>query len=298
MRKFLSLFMLVIFLLSVSGCGKKVEEKSTEQNEVVAEEEKPAKKIPQSDKFFVADENFSNLQLQEFNKPVYDAYGIWERQKNNFAMRMPDLQPFDNGEKIVYLTFDDGPDNKNTPAVLDILLNEQVPGTFYVVGEMVENNPEVLKRIFEEGHAIGNHSYNHEYKDLYSDAWNFMEQIIKTDAAIMKVIGVRPLIIRAPGGTWGMFDENYPPIIKDMGYVEHDWNCLTQDATRSRPNAKTQLQNVINQLGDNPPKSVILLVHSNGGKEETVKALPSIIHLFKDMGYKFGVVTPMTPQPY
>ena len=160
---------------------------------------------------------------------------------------------------------------------------------------MVEKNPEVLKRIFEEGHAIGNHSYNHNYKELYKSPWAYIEQFIKTDEIIMAYIGVRPLITRAPGGTAGIFDANYWEMVKAMGYVEHDWNIVTQDATPSRPNASTQVNNVLRQLGNTPPKNVILLMHSNAGKEETVKALPELIKLFKDWGYQFGVVTPMTP---
>ena len=154
------------------------------------------------------------------------------------------------------------------------------------------------ERIFDEDHAIGNHSYNHDYDDLYSTPWNFMEQIIKTDNAIKNVIGVRPFIIRAPGGAGGMFRSDFYSMVKDCGYVQHDWNALTEDATPSRPDAAQQVQNVLNNLGDNPPRNVIVLMHCNGDKFETVKALPEIIHLLRDKGYTFGVVTPMTPQPW
>ena len=124
-----------------------------------------------------------------------------------------------------------------------------------------------------------------------------MEQIIQTDIAIRNVIGVRPFIIRAPGGE-GMFSSNYWSMIEECGYVEHDWNALTEDATPSKPNASTQINNVLKYLGDDPPSSVIILMHSNADKQETVKALPELIHFLRDWGYKFGVVTPMTPQPW
>ena len=124
-----------------------------------------------------------------------------------------------------------------------------------------------------------------------------MEQVIQTDNAIKNVIGVRPFIVRAPGGV-GMFSANYWTMIEDCGYVEHDWNVLTEDATPSKPNASTQINNVLKYLGDNPPSSVIILMHCNSDKVETVKALPEIIHFLRDWGYKFGVITPMTPQPW
>ena len=298
-KKIVCVVFAAAILVLVGSCGGEKTE-DAEKNSETAEEVQEEEKLPQSDKFVTAAKDFSNLQLDDITKPVYDYYGVWDRQEKNLPMQLPEIKPFEpkEGEQIVYLTFDDGPDNKNTPAILDILKNENVPATFYVLGTMAEQNPEVLKRIFEEGHAIGNHSYDHDYKKLYVSPWAFIEQFIKTDEIISAIIGVRPLIIRAPGGTAGVFDANYWEMVKSMGYVEHDWNIVTQDATPQRPNASTQVNNILRQLGQNPPNNVILLMHSNAGKEETVKALPEIIKLFKDWGYQFGVVTPMTPQPY
>ena len=298
MRKFIYLLLALVILALVGSCGGETTDNPEKKSTETAKENSEEKELPQSDKFVTAAKDFSNLQLDDITKPVYDAYGVWDRQEKNLPMQLPELTPFQpaESEQIVYLTFDDGPDDKNTPAILDILKAEQVPATFYVLGEMVEKNPEVLKRIFEEGHAIGNHSYNHNYKELYVSPWSYIEQFIKTDEIIMAYTGVRPLITRAPGGTAGIFDANYWEMLKAMGYVEHDWNIVTQDATPQRPNASTQVNNILRQLGQNPPRNVILLMHSNAGKEETVKALPEIIHLFRDWGYQFGVVTPMTPR--
>ena len=289
----------------MSGCSEEktsaeknheVETKPVPVEEPVVEAPPVEEKIPQSDKFVTADKDFSNLQLTEVDKPVYDAYGVWDRQEKNLPMTLPDITPYES-ESVVYLTFDDGPDDKVTPQILDILKAENVKATFYVCGNMVEAYPEVLKRIFNEGHAIGNHSYNHRYDEIYKSPWSFMEQVIQTDNAIKNVIGVRPFIIRAPGGV-GMFSANYWTMIEDCGYVEHDWNALTEDATPSKPNASTQINNVLKYLGDNPPQSVIILMHSNSDKTETVKALPEMIKFLRAWGYKFGVVTPMTPQPW
>jgi len=296
LKKIVYTALLLIVLVLVGSCGGEKTD-DTEKKSETATETQEEEKLPQSDKFVTAAKDFSNLQLDDITKPVYDYYGVWDRQEKNLPMQLPEIKPYEpaEGEQIVYLTFDDGPDDKNTPAILDILKENQVPATFYVLGVMVEQNPEVLKRIFEEGHAIGNHSYNHNYKELYASPWAFIEQFIKTDEIIQAYIGVRPLIIRAPGGTAGVFDANYWEMVKSMGYVEHDWNIVSQDATPQRPNASMQVNNILRQLGQNPPRNVILLMHSNGGKEETVKALPEIIKLFKDWGYQFGVVTPMTP---
>lgn len=304
MKKLFYFMLLILLTVSFAGCGE--EKKSGDVNQIPTEvandkndKPKPAEPAPdaQPDKDYVlATDDLSNLQLDDPTKPVYDKYIIWERQEKGLPIALPYLEPY-NAEPIVYLTFDDGPDDKITPQVLDILRDEGVKATFYVCGNMVDAYPDVLKRMFNEGHAIGNHSYNHRYDEIYKSPWSFMEQVIQTDNAIRNVIGVRPFIVRAPGGV-GMFSANYWTMIEDCGYVEHDWNVLTEDATPSKPNASTQINNVLKYLGDNPPSSVIILMHCNSDKVETVKALPEIIHFLRDWGYKFGVITPMTPQPW
>ncbi len=309
MKKFFCVLLIMIAAV-IGGCGE--EETKTDANQIPREIATNDKSDEPSDEplkqeiiltaqpgkdYVLAADDLSNLQLIDPTLPVYDKYIIWERQEKNLPIVLPKLEPYE-AESTVYLTFDDGPDDKVTPQILDILKNEGVKATFYVCGNMVDTYPEVLARIFNEGHAIGNHSYNHVYKELYASPWSFMEQIIKTDESIRNVIGVRPFIIRAPGGTSGMFSANYYSMVEDCGYVEHDWNALTEDATPSRPNASTQINNVLKNLGDNPPHNVIVLMHCNSDKTETVKALPELIHLLRDWGYKFGVVTPMTPQPW
>ena len=307
MKKFFCLTMILLTMIFV-GCGEQSKPADVNQipTEVAdpnvakpAEEPKPAEPVTPAQEgkdYIVADDDLSNLQLSDPTIPVYDKYIIWERQEKGLPIVLPYLEPYET-ESTVYLTFDDGPDDKVTPQILDILKAEGVKATFYVCGNMVEAYPDVLRRIFNEGHAIGNHSYNHRYDELYKSPWSFMEQIIQTDTAIKNVIGVRPFIIRAPGGV-GMFSENYWTMVEDCGYIEHDWNVLTEDATPAKPNASQQINNVLKYLGDNPPRSVIILMHSNSDKAETVKALPELIHFLRDWGYKFGVVTPMTPQPW
>lgn len=309
MKKIFCLMFLLLLTASLVGCGQ--QQKPSDVNQIPTEVATPQKSDNPSDEaqpsepapeaqagkdYILADDDLSNLQLNDPTKPVYDKYIIWERQEKGLPVVLPELDYYyDN--PTVYLTFDDGPDDKITPQILDILKVEGVKATFYVCGNMVEAYPAVLKRIFNEGHAIGNHSYNHRYDQIYASPWSFMEQIIQTDNAIKNVIGVRPFIIRAPGGV-GMFNGDYWNMIIDCGYVEHDWNVLTEDATPSKPNASTQINNILKYLGDNPPHSVIILMHSTGDKVETVKALPEMIHFLRDWGYQFGVVTPMTPQPW
>ena len=284
----------------MTGCGDDAgkNEDGAAKVDAAQESSQQEEALPLPVNTVIANDDFSNLQLTDARKPVYDNYTIWERQERGLPMELPELKDYAEG-KVAYLTFDDGPDNKNTPKILDILKNYGVPATFYVCGNMVEANPEVLKRIYSEGHAIGNHSYNHVYKELYPSTDRFLRQISDTDEIIKSVIGVRPLIIRTPGGRAGMWTADYEPLMKACGYVEHDWNVSVEDATAAKPNAQQIIANVDTQT-NKPLKDdmALILMHSNGGKESTVDALPAIIELLVKKGYTFGVVTPMTPQPW
>ena len=250
--------------------------------------------------YTLAKGDYSNLTYDNISldRPVYDRYTLKQRLAKGLPTMLPAL-PHYTAEKVAYLTFDDGPDDVNTPAILDVLKAKGVHATFYVLGGMVEKNPEVLKRIFAEGHAIGNHSYDHDYDRLYASKECFVEEMEQTDEAIFKVIGMRPFIIRAPGGTVGMFTADFYEHLNLLGYVEHDWNVLTEDATPEHPSAEKQIcyidRRTAGHLKDN---MALILMHCNGGKEETVRALPGIIDNLRAKGYRFGVVTPITPQPW
>lgn len=213
-RAALGALVLLTSLFLMSGCGQQREE-SPESSSSAGTTEAPAE--AESDCVFVNDD-FSNLQLTDPKVPVYDKYTISERRAKGLTTVMPDLAPYKEG-KVVYLTFDDGPDDKNTPAILDILKENGVQATFYVTGQHAELHPDVLQRIYAEHHAIGNHSYDHDYKKLYVSPDAFLSEIERTDEIIHGIIGVRPLILRAPGGVIGHFTKAYDPALKASGYV-------------------------------------------------------------------------------
>ena len=106
-------------------------------------------------------------------------------------------------EKIAYLTFDDGPTLKATGKILDILKEETVKATFFVIGKHVKENPELVKRAYDEGHYIANHGYSHDNSKLYSSGENFINEIKNTDIEIGKAIGVENYsshVFRFPNG--------------------------------------------------------------------------------------------------
>ncbi|MCR8846537.1 polysaccharide deacetylase [Paenibacillus sp. SC116] len=197
-------------------------------------------------------------------------------------------EPVPSSSKVVYLTFDDGP-SKHTADVLDILQKEKIKATFFVLGKQVKEHPELLKRIDAEGHAIGNHSYNHAYKKLYSDFRHFWQQIRDTGQAIKEVVGYEPRLVRAPGGTYLNFDRQYFQLLGQAGYIVHDWHVDSGDSKRSGV-PKSEIMKSI-RAGARLPHTVVLM-HDSAGHGETVKALPDIIKFYRDKGYTFEVMTP------
>jgi peptidoglycan/xylan/chitin deacetylase (PgdA/CDA1 family) len=186
-------------------------------------------------------------------------------------------------EPTVYLSFDDGP-SKWTPMVLDILKQEGVSATFFVLGTLVEQQADTVRRIVDEGHTIGNHTFDHSYKSLYHDFKGFWEQIQQTEQLIMELTGVRPTVIRAPGGTYGHFDTFYHYYLDQAGYRVHDWNIDSGDSRKRYVPADTIVKTV---TSGKIPYEAHVLMHDSSGHGETVKALPEIIRFFKEKGYRF-----------
>ena len=246
--------------------------------------------------YVIAADDFSNLQLPDAMHPVFDARTLSERISLGLPVTLPSLSPY-YGQKTAYLTFDDGPDDEVTVSVLDILAENNVKGTFYVTGINAATYPDTVRRMVAEGHAVGNHSYDHDYDRLYMSPDAFLYEMVQTDEILHDILGFRPLILRAPGGTFSHFTSEYEACLEENGYVEHDWNVSIADTASGNPTAQDFVDNVIAQTADGK-ESAIILMHSSYGHQETAKALPEIIRVLRENGYCFGVITPMTPQPW
>ena len=246
--------------------------------------------------YVIAADDFSNLQLPDATHPVFDARTLSERISLGLPVALPTLSPYYSG-KTAYLTFDDGPDDEVTKTVLDILAENNVKATFYVTGINAATYPDTVRRMVAEGHAVGNHSYDHDYDRLYTSPDAFLYEMVQTDEILYGILGFRPLILRAPGGTFSHFTSEYEACLEENGYVEHDWNVSIADTASGNPTAQDFIDNVMAQTADGK-ESAIILMHSSYGHQETAKALPEIIRVLRERGYRFGVVTPMTPQPW
>jgi peptidoglycan/xylan/chitin deacetylase (PgdA/CDA1 family) len=190
-------------------------------------------------------------------------------------------------QPTVYLTFDDGP-SLQTPKVLEILKKENIKASFFMIGKMAEEHPEWVKQVVNEGHTIGNHSYNHVYKQLYGNIEEFWRQIQRTEKILYDICGIKPELIRAPGGTYTHFNAFYYYDIDRAGYTVIDWNMDSADSSRVNVPANEIVTKVKQSILKH---EVILLMHDGSGHSQTVQALPEIIDYFKSMGYVFAPLT-------
>ncbi|MGG6314303.1 polysaccharide deacetylase family protein [Paenibacillus macerans] len=194
----------------------------------------------------------------------------------------------ESGGKTVYLTFDDGP-GPLTDQVLEILQDEGVTATFFVLGQQAKRSPEVIRRIVDGGHALGNHTYNHDYDALYDSFGHFWKQIKATEEVLREITGSRTQLVRAPGGTYGHFDKTYFSLLEQGGYKVFDWNVDSGDSKRKGVPASEIVSNVVTSKLQ---ERVVVLMHDGGGHAETVKALPQIIKFYKKQGYAFRTLSP------
>jgi peptidoglycan/xylan/chitin deacetylase (PgdA/CDA1 family) len=186
-------------------------------------------------------------------------------------------------QPTVYLTFDDGP-SKWTPQVLDVLKEYGVPATFFVLGKQAEANEETIRRIASEGHALGNHTYDHKYDVLYGSFDAFWEQTERTNDILESITGERVSLLRAPGGTATNFDAFYFYYLERAGYKIHDWNVDSGDSKRRGVPASEIVANV---KRTKLTREMNVLLHDGAGHEESAKALPDIIEYFQAKGYRF-----------
>ena len=208
------------------------------------------------------------------------------------------VSPSNNAEeKIVYLTFDDGPTPKVTPQILDILKANHVKATFFIVGKEIKGRESTLQRIYEEGHGIGLHTYSHNFKIIYKNPESFIMEMEKAATAINETLNTTLDIkaIRFPGGSAGRLNTKLYNLICEKGYVIFDWNVDLQDGIKGTLPPSTFVKNA-KKCQDKSVRRIIL-AHCNCNNQNTALALNDIISYYKKEGYTFEAITNTTP-PY
>ncbi|NMM62315.1 polysaccharide deacetylase [Clostridium sp. P21] len=240
------------------------------------------------------DDNKHNVS-SEGKKYTYDAKKVKD---------ILDGKGENDGKKIAFLTFDDGPSTTVTPRILETLKNYDVRATFCLMGQNVEANErskELVSQIFKEGHAIGNHTYSHSMKKLYPgnrlDVNHYMDEVEQDNNAIKNILGkdFNTRVIRMPGGYMSRQYYHDPNLdefnsrLKEKDMYSIDWNAYDFDAEGRRKNAEQLLEHVKESVGTQ--QKVVILMHDTYGKDQTAKALPQIIEYLKGQGYEFKTIS-------
>ena len=206
-----------------------------------------------------------------------------------------ELQPYhayyaqDTNEKIIYLTFDCGYENGNTPAILDALKKHQVSATFFTVGTFLEAEPDLVKRMVAEGHTLGNHTWHHPDMSAISTIDAFSEELSSTADAYRQITGEEmPHYYRPPQGKYST--ENLQ-MAKDLGYSTFFWSLAYvdwyQDNQPSKEEAFAKL------LGRIHPGAIVLL-HNTSSTNATI--LDELLTRWEEMGYHFGTLQELIAQ--
>lgn len=267
------LIVLVIILLSIYGGikytkymqNKKLEKELQKEQEIIEEQ----KRIEQEKEA---------KRLKNANPLTQEQMGAIENI-------------YTSEEKRVFLTFDDGPTTSVTPFILDLLKQENIKATFFVLGNRAKSNPDLIKREFEEGHYIANHGYTHKYSSIYTNSQTVLDEYNYTENCIQEALqnpDYHSRVFRFPGGSVGGYYKNIKreakSYLRQNRIVSLDWNSLSKDAEGAHTK-ETLLQNVINTVGNK--QSVVILMHDASDKILTYETLPSVIQYLRENGYSF-----------
>lgn len=194
-------------------------------------------------------------------------------------------------KKVAYLTFDDGPSN-NTHQILDILKQNNIKATFFVLGSQVEIFPETTNRIYNEGHYIANHGYSHKYSEIYQSPEQVLNEFNQCNQIVAKTINVPEYnshLFRFPGGSVGgkyaELKKQAITLLEQNDILHIDWNSLTGDSEKVNPTEEYLMDNL--QKTTEGKNSLVILMHDAQAKKITAETLPKVIEYLQQQGYSF-----------
>lgn len=229
----------------------------------------------------------------------YSADGVSVSKRDGTGMENApageEAGPEEGTVRKVYLTFDDGP-SSNTARILDILAEYDVRATFFVVGKEEEKYQELYKRIVDEGHTLGMHSYSHKYDEIYQSVDSYAQDLSRLQEFLYETTGVWCRYCRFPGGSSNtvsrvdMYDLiNY---LDEQDITYFDWNIASGDASNSYISIDAIINNCMSTLPQY--QESIILMHDASNKNTTVEALPALIEQIQAMDNT--VIVPITEE--
>ncbi|WP_293338243.1 polysaccharide deacetylase family protein [Microcoleus sp. CAWBG58] len=186
-----------------------------------------------------------------------------------------------DSQKVIALTVDDGPWPETTEQMLDIFKQNDIKATFFWIGKSIETSPDIARRVVAEGHAIGNHTWNHPYDPM--DRATAAEEIDRTAKLIYETTGVKTTYFRPPGG---VLNNGLVKYAQEQNYSVVMWSVTSADTDpRAQPSAFVE-----NVLKGAKPGAIVLMHDGGGDRSRTVKALPDMIAGLKKEGYRFVTI--------
>lgn len=283
------IIVLLLVLLASIGLGifaaKKVNENKQNENYNIISSENSTKNIisnSESSSNSNINQNTSNTEIKEDIKS--------NQSKEKFVENVDDIYNGEEGKRV-FLTFDDGPSTSVTPHILDTLKKYNIKATFFVLGNRVSDNAELIKREYNEGHYIANHGYSHRYDKIYASSKNVLKEYNKTEQEIKKALGDENYssnLFRFPGGSIGgeydKIKEKAKIDLKRNQIAYLDWNALTNDAAGAYTKEKI-IKNLKKTVGNK--NNVVVLMHDAPDKILTYETLEDIIKYLQQKGYSF-----------
>lgn len=277
------------FTIVAAGILWSIQVKAQEVNETLQIEQQHKKEL-----------ELKVIEMQEINEKIMDEMEQLKEEVQELELKLISKKEREANQKIAYLTFDDGPSN-NTIKILDILKEKNVPATFFVVGN--QERKDVYKRIVDEGHTLGNHTYGHDYKGIYKSPETFFADVDKLNDLLEEATGERSNILRFPGGSNNTVSRRaggadimniMTEAVTENGYRYFDWNVDSMDASKAVQSKDVIVRSVLN--GAQYTKKAVILMHDAPAKTTTVDALPEIIDGLTKKGFIFRGLNKYSPQ--
>ncbi|MBP2242734.1 peptidoglycan/xylan/chitin deacetylase (PgdA/CDA1 family) [Cytobacillus eiseniae] len=217
-------------------------------------------------------------QSNQLTASAWESMNVWRKQIVAFAKEHENVYINGPNKKQVALTFDDGPDDNVTSAIIDILDKYRVKGNFFFLGSNAETYPDVVIKAYDGGHIVASHSYNHVELTKRSQE-EIQTEIEQAGQAIKSIIGKEPAILRTP---YGETNKQVAAIAKQEEYSIVLWSIDTLDWSQK------EASNIVSNVMQNVRNGDIILMHSDSEKTATVKALPKLIEALQKE--KFEIV--------
>lgn len=233
--------------------------------------------------------DIENTSVVKEKETVETGDNVTSENKEFLNINVEDIRSYEKG-KLAFLTFDDGPSDKVTPEILTALDSYGIKATFFVLGNMCENNSDILVDLIERGHSIGIHSYSHKLEELLKSEENFVNELLLTENILKEHLGENfsTRLFRFPGGSFEDYKQQYMKVLNDYGYISVDWNALTGDTEYLNPTPEI-LMNRLQQTIINKD-IIVVLMHDSDTKHITAEVLPDIIEYLISQGYEFATL--------